>query len=252
VRKFNMKKALLGCMVLASTLTAQAQTTNLPSGIGITFHWTNAVSVGSSLSWQIDLTNAATSTLTCRVTMDANALAYNGTFLGDVSTVFATNTLNAGAATTASLTVTPINYTNWTAKTRTFELSAFVAVEEPDEHWIGIGRTVMTTTADILSVTPTPPIQQGHSVTGTVSYLNPLPASLHNVKVALTADEGLSTNGAITESAWDIGTVASNAWITVSTNYTAGQVGTHNISALVTADELKEIEGNAQVEVVAP
>lgn len=247
-----MKKTLLTCMVLACALTAQAQTTNLPSGIGITFHWTNAVSVGSSLSWQLDLTNAATSTLTCRVTMDANALAYSGAFLGDVSTVFATNTLNAGAATTVSLTVTPTNYTNWTSKTRTFELSAFVAVVEPDEHWIGIGRTVMTTTAAIVSVSPTPPIQQGHSVTGSVSYLNPLPVSLHNVKIAMTADEGLSTNATITESAWDVGTVASNALITVSTNYTAGQVGTHNISALVTADELKEVEGNAQVEVIAP
>jgi len=68
----------------------------------------------------------------------------------------------------------------------------------------------------------------------------------------MTEDEGLSTNATITESAWEVGTVASNALITVSTNYTAGQVGTHNISALVTADELKEVEGNAQVEVVAP
>jgi hypothetical protein len=245
-------KALLCCMTLACALDGQSQTTNLPSGIGITCRWTNAATVGSALSWRIDLTNAATSALTCRVTMDANALAYNGKFLGDVSTVFATNTLAAGATTSVAVTVAPIGYTKWLAKTRTFELSAFVSVEGLNERWIGSGRTVLTTTADILSVSPTLPIQQGHSLTGTVSYLNPLPVALHNVKVTMTADEGLSTNGAIMEAVWNVGTVPSNAWITVSTNYTAGQVGKHNISALVLAEEWKEVEGNAQVEVVAP
>ena len=184
--------------------------------------------------------------------MDANALTYNGQFLGDVETVFATNTLLSGTTTNISLTVTPSAYTNWTSKTRTFELSAYVNVQGADEHWIGIGRTVMTTSTNILSVSPTPPIQQNHSLTGTVSYLNPLSASLHNVTVTMTADEGLSTNSTITESTWNVGTVTSNAWITVSTNYTAGQVGTHNISALIKADELDEIDGNAEVEVVTP
>lgn len=247
-----MKKAFFCCTALVCAVAARAQTASLPSGLGITFLWTNAVPVGSSLSWRIGLTNAATSALTCRVTMDANALAYNGRFLGDVSTVFATNTLDVGATTTVDVTVTPFGYTNWLAKTRTFELSAFVSVDGQDERWIGIGRTVMTTTADIVLVTPTPPVQQGHSVTSTVSYFNPLPMPLHNVRVAMTADEGLSTNATVTESAWNIGTVASNAWITVSTNYTAGQVGTHGLSALITADELNEVEGNIQVEVVAP
>lgn len=247
-----MKKAFFCCTALACAVAAQAQTARLPSGLGITFLWTNAVPVGSSLSWRIGLTNAATSVLTCRVTMDANALAYNGRFLGDVSTVFATNTLDVGATTIIDVTVTPFDYANWLAKTRTFELSAFVSVDGLDERWIGIGRIVMTTISDIVSVSPTPPVQQGHSVTSTVSYFNPLPMPLHNVRVAMTADEGLSTNATVTEFAWDIGTVASNEWITVSTNYTTGQIGTHNISVLVTADELKDVEGNAAVEVVAP
>jgi hypothetical protein len=68
----------------------------------------------------------------------------------------------------------------------------------------------------------------------------------------MTAAGGLSTNGAFVKSTWSVGTVASNSWITVSTNYTAGQIGTHGISALITADELNEVEGNTQIEVVAP
>jgi hypothetical protein len=106
-------------------------------------------------------------------------------------------------------------------------------------------------TPNILSVSPTSPILQGHSLTGTVTYTNPLPVALHGVKVFMTADEGLSTNAAITECTWDIGVVAPGAAINVSTNYTAGQVGKHNISSVVTSDELKELEGSSQVEVVA-
>lgn len=247
-----MKKILISCVFLVCTLSGEAQTTNLPSGITISFTWTNSIPVGYSLSWQLCLTSAALSSRTCRVTMDANAFGYNGSFLGDVATVFATNTLSPGATAIVSVTVSPTNYTAWTSKTRTFELSAYVVIQEDDEHWIGIGRTILTTTPNIVSVSPTPPIQQGHSVTSTVSFLNPLPVSLHNVKVTTTADEGLSTNAAITESSWDVGIVASNAWVTVSTNYVAAQIGTHNISALITADELKEVDGYTEVEVAAP
>lgn len=227
-------------------------TTNLPCGVSVDFTYDAGTSLGSDLAWTVTLVNNTNASFTCRVTLDADALAYNGEHLGDVETQFTTNTLASGATNNVGITVTPAMYTNWTGGTRTFELSAYVEIEGQPDKWIDTGRIVLRTSTNLITIAPSPPIQQGHSLTGTVNYLNPLPVSLHNVRVSMTADGGLSTNGTIVESAWSVGTVASNTWITVSTNYTAGQIGTHGLSALIIADELNEVDGNIQVEVVAP
>jgi len=227
-------------------------TTNLPCGVSVNFTYDPGTSLGSDLAWTVTLANNTNASRTCRVTLDADALAYNGEHLGDVATQFTTNTLAPGATNTVGITVSPATYTNWTGGTRTFELSAYMEIEGQPDKWIDTGRIVLRTSTNVVTIAPNPPIQQGHSLTGTVSYLNPLPISLHNVRVSMTADGGLSTNGAVVESTWSVGTVASNTWITVSTNYTAGQIGTHGLSALITADELNEVDGNIQIEVVAP
>jgi hypothetical protein len=226
--------------------------TNLPCGVSVDFTYDPDTSLGSDLAWTVTLVNNTNASRTCRVTLDADALAYNGEHFGDVATQFTTNTLAPGATNTVGIMVTPATYTNWTGRTRTFELSAHLKIERQSDTWIDSGRIVLSTSTDLITIAPNPPIQQGHSLTGTVSYLNPLPVSLHNVLVFMTAAGGLSTNGAFVKSTWSVGTVASNSWITVSTNYTAGQIGTHGISALITADELNEVEGNTQIEVVAP
>ncbi len=237
-------------LVIQLTIVSAAwAVTNLPCGIEVSFSYSTGATFGANLVWTLMLQNKTNVTRVCTVTMDADALAYNGVHYGDLATQYTTNTIDPNATSIVSLVVQPGAYTNWTGMTKTFELSACINVVGTSDRWIDIGRIVMGAATNILSVAPTPPVQQGQCLTGTVSYVNPLPMSLHNVKVSMTADEGLSTNATITAGSWNIGTVASNALISVSTNYTASQIGMHYISAIITADELDEVNGSVQVDV---
>lgn len=249
--KCQLERRLIPAFVaFVCTVTAFAQTT-LPSGMGISFYWTNPIPVGDTMVWRLVLTNGSSSAKTCRVTLDANAYLYNGEFLREVSTVFATNTLAPAASVTNQIKVSPLEYTNGLGVTRTFETSAFVRVEGGDEMWVETGRIVLSTRSDIVSVSPSLPIH-GSNLTVTVNFQNPLPVPLHNVSIWLTADGGFSTNGTITKCNWTIGQVGTNAPVLVSTNLVAHYVGTNYISAYISANELDEVEGNVRVRVVAP
>ncbi|MBU4199390.1 MAG: hypothetical protein L6455_10070 [Kiritimatiellae bacterium] len=240
-------------LLLASTTWA---TTDLPSGVSVDFSYNAGALLGSNLVWTVVLVNRTNTTRTCRLIMDADVLQYNGEHVADLVTQITTNTLAPNTTNIVNVTVTPAMYTKWTGVTYTFELHAALRVEGQNDRWNssgpGLGRIVMRTSRDIISVTPTPPIPQGQSLTATVRYLNPLPGSLHNVEGYMTARGLNGTNNTRVESSWDIGTVESNAWITLSTNYVAGQVGTHNISFFITAKELKAVKGWIPVEVIAP
>jgi hypothetical protein len=229
-----------------------ADTTNLPSGVGIEFSFSETTDIGLDLVWTLSLTNSSATSRTCRVTMDANSFGYNGSFLGDVSTSIVTNVIPSGETNTFEMRLSPSEYASWYSKSSVFELTAFVGVEGTDNRWFGRGRTSLIAGTNLLSILPAPPITKGHSVTGTVSYTNPLSSALHNVKVYLTAEEGMSTNSILREDIFDIGTVTTNGLISVFTNYVPGQVGTHNISVVIIADELEEVSGFLDVEVVEP
>lgn len=225
---------------------------DLPCGVSVNLLYNDDIPVGSNLYWGVAVVNNTNTNITCQVKIHVDSLTYDGARIGNVASQITTNTLAPNTTNTVNMTITPIMYTNYTGATYTFEAIAWLDVEGQTNIWVDMGRITMETSTNVITVAPTPPIQLGYSLTGTVSYLNPLPISLHNVKVTMTADKGLSTNATIIDGSWDIGTIASNAWITVSTNYTAGQIGTNNIYVLITADELKEVVGNAQVEIVAP
>lgn len=245
-----IRSAILAIVVFLPVLNWGA--TNLPCGVSVGLNYNASSSLGSNLVWTVHLANLTNVTRTCKLTLDADALTYNGEHIGDVITQFSTNTLTSNSASNVELVITASAYSNWTGATRTFELSAYMEIEGQPDKWIDIGRIVMQSSTNIIYISPTSPIQTGHSMTGTVSCLNPLPITIHNVKVTMTADPGLSANAILIESEWNIGSVASNSLINVSTNYTAVQLGKHNISAFITADELQGIEGSVQVEVVAP
>ena len=231
---------------------ASAETTNLPSGVGIEFTSPDTTPAGTDLVWALTLTNSSGLTRSCHITMDADSLGYNGQFLGHVSTMIVTNEVPAGGTRTVEVRVAPSEYARWYGKSSTFELAAFVGVEGTEDLWFGEGRTIMTTATNLLVISPPPPIPRGHSCTGTVTYVNPLPLAIHNVKVYLTADPGMSTDNALREDTFDVGTIAAQGLISVSTNYIPGKAGTHNVSVFISADELAGVTGFTGVRVTEP
>jgi hypothetical protein len=247
-----MKRFLIIVIQLLLPIMVLAETKDLPCGISVDFSYNRVVPLGSNLVWTVTLVNRTNTTRTCRLTIGADALQYNGHHIGRLVAQITTNTLAPNATKVVNVTITPVTYTKWTGITSTFELNAFLKVVEQGDIWISRGRTSLITPTDIITVTPTSPILQGQSLTATVKYLNPMPTSLHNVNIYLVAS-GLSTNSSLERSSWGMGTIGPNEWITVSKNYVAERAGTDNtITALITANELKAVEGWIRVPVIAP
>ena len=249
----RMKRTALTLLsVLFLCPVVGAETTNLPSGVGVEFTASDTTPVGSDLVWALTLTNTSASAQRCHVAMDADSLGYNGQFLGHVSTMIVTNEVPAGGARRMETRLAPGDYASWYSRSTTFELTAFVHVQGTEDRWFGVGRTIMTTATNLLVFSPAPPITRGHSCTGTVCYLNPFQSGLHNVKVYLTADPGMSTNNVLREDTFDVGTIAAQGLISVSTNYIPGKAGTHNVSVFISADELAGVNGFTEVRVTEP
>lgn len=234
----NIKRALIlfiSWIIVSSPGFVQAESTNLSCGINIDFETPDDVSLGSNVVWRLTLANNSGTNRLCHVALDADAVLYNGVFIGDIEDTVVTNDVAPSGTNVTTLTLSPADYTVCSQTTDVYEVTAFVRVLGPDEIWVSADHVTLLPQTDYLSLSPSGQVVVGNSVIATVNYRHPLDIDLKGVEVNLSADRYLNTNGTTLEHNFQLGTVTNGQWINVSTNFDASSVGAGTIWGTIVA-----------------
>ena len=205
--------------------------------------------LGSNMVWTLTMVNGAPSNQTCVVTRNVNAVLYTGVAAGLVASTTTTNTLSPNETNVLAYTVTPAQYSQFTGITDTFQMDTVVEAPGTGDLWFAPvgGRIVLSVPTDILTLSPQSQIAVGHSVTTTVSYLNPFPISLTGVKVCLSVDEHFTSGSSRIIAETSLGTIATNAYATMCTNFIAMTAGTGVVWATITASNLTAVGTSSEI-----
>ena len=216
---------------------AIGQTTNFSNGVELSF--LSSTILGQSSAWYITITNKTNTTHQYSYALHVNKIYYTGDEINTLVSFATTNSLPANSTTNIVMSISPSIYLPWEFDGNCFEFSAFM--ETGNEQWHYFTRSNLTFPDSILTKLPSSPIPVGGSVTGIVSFLNPLPLPLHNARVLFIGVNGFSEGGPLEEAEISLGTVASNAVISATHPFIARCSGTNVISATFSSDELTGI-----------
>lgn len=197
------------------------------------------------------MVNNSTSNQTCALTRNVNAILYSGQSAGQISSVTTTNTLSPNETNTTEVTVTPSGYSQFTGVTKTFQMETIVEIPGTQDVWFAPvgGRIVLSTPTNILTFLPGPPITVGNAVTTTVSYLNPFSTNLTGVMVYISSDEHFSSTSSRIIAEIPIGTVATNSYVSASTNFTPVSSGTGTVWVTITASNLMDVSTSSEIDI---
>ncbi|MBU1692373.1 MAG: hypothetical protein KKC51_00245 [Verrucomicrobia bacterium] len=223
------------------------------SGISLTLEVPSSVPLGSNVTFLALIRNESTNTVTCEIGLGCTAVSFGGAGspLGRVSSLLATNDLAPGATGIVQLVVSPDDYSVWSGMTRTLAMGAvFHSITTSDRwsHHILVGLTPAT---NILSLSASS-IPQGGTVTGTVTFVNPYGVPLSNLVVKLTSGALFSPDGSYVEHTFTVPFLGSHESVSVSTNFTASQVGEEFISMAISGDRISGVWDDKRVIITSP
>lgn len=241
-------RLISSALILANTSVGFAiDSTNLPCGIRIGFISTNQVVIGEIPTWTVSIINTSSTDRTCEISLEIAALGYNGEHWASLYSVSVTNAIGPGATSVVSSSISPSDYANWPGAT--LRGLCAIAVLETNELWVSVSKTGIITPTNILFISPSSPVLLGSVITAAVSYLNPYSFDLKDVTVDITGDEVLDTNGLVLRHHFLLGTVGSNEYVAVATNFIAAQLGTAHVWVAILASNLTDISTYRTIEI---
>lgn len=236
----------IGC--LAAITARSVNLSTLPDGVSVSKPSSMSFVFGSNIVWSLAVMNSSTTSYGAIIAIDIDAVTYDGNDVADVQESVTTNFLNPLSTASVSITVSPASYTNWSGLTPYFRASSVVELAPSSNVWISQDVLSIVSPTNLLTLSPTN-VTLGGGVTSRVEFVNSLAATVHNVRVLFAVGSGLNTNGESLELVQEIGSISPGATAVSSTNFVAARLGTHSITAVITADELAPWESDGVVEV---
>ncbi len=245
-----MKPLLLALLVLFAAVTVDDDKTVLPSGVEVAFRVPPTVDAGSAIVWLVDLENRkASEAKVVRLVLRGSAIDYRGKPLAELEEQL-DQTIMIGPCLSerVELRVPESTLSDWTARTRTFEVTLFLEVIGSEDVWLSKGRTVVVT-HDVLIRSSRSDVDVGEDVEIWAEFLNPLPRTLTGVTATISVSDGLSVDGS-SVAKFDLENVAPGEKISLQKTVKAITCGLHSVTVVLASDQLADVCGETEIQVV--